>query len=277
MPREARVQASRLVRQREEAVVARSEPDAGADGADVVQRVPDPLELEQDRPRPGHLGRRLLPEQLLAGLRIRDGVRHPARRAGTGDGADAVRERESLACPLDSSVLVEEPRVDVQDPVADDVEAEVARLDHARVDRADGDLVRVVAADGRREAIEGHVVVDERAQRLVAVEHDAVEVVRLALVPARCRCEVDDRRHRSRLPPPRSRRGRRRPGRRAGCVRPRRRRVRRGVEPGEAPAVGERRRHGLAVGGSVAGAALTRALAAVRRRSPSPAATARRR
>ena len=139
-------------------------------------------------------------------------------------------------------MLVEEPRVEVEDPLADDVEAEVPRLDHAGVDRADGDLVGVVGrapASVQRASVE--VVLDERPQRLVAVEADAVEVVRLALVPAGRGDEVDDRRHRA-------------------CRR--RRRVSRRVSPsgeassdahggaavaggrmqaGEAPAVGERR------------------------------------
>ena len=92
-------------------------------------------------------------------------------------------------------MLVEQPRVDVQDQVADDVEAEVARLDHAGVDRPDGELVGIGAAHGRRRSGHRDAVVDERPQRLVAVEADAVEVVRLALVPPRGRGEVDDRRH----------------------------------------------------------------------------------
>ena len=92
-------------------------------------------------------------------------------------------------------MLVEEPDVEVQDAVADDAEAEVAGLDHAGVDRPDRDLVRVVAAHANGPAVERRVVVDERPQRLVPVEADAVEVGRLALVPAGRRREVDDRRH----------------------------------------------------------------------------------
>ncbi len=91
-------------------------------------------------------------------------------------------------------MLVEEPDVEVQDAIADDVEAEVAGLDHAGVDRADGDLVGVVAGDGHRPARELARVIDERAQRLVAVEAHAVEVVRLALGPLRGGCEVDEAR-----------------------------------------------------------------------------------
>ena len=44
-------------------------------------------------------------------------------------------------------MFVEEPRVEMQDPLADDVEAEVTGLDHARVDRTDGDLIGVAAAN----------------------------------------------------------------------------------------------------------------------------------
>ena len=78
-------------------------------------------------------------------------------------------ERRALGGALEPAVLVEEPGVEVEDPVADDVEAEVAGLDHAGVDRPDRDLVRVVAAHAARSsgrAVE--VVVDERPQRLVA-------------------------------------------------------------------------------------------------------------
>ena len=47
---------------------------------------------------------------------------------------------------------------------------EVARLDHAGMDRADRDLVGVRAVDGDGPAREVAGVVDQRAQRLVAVE-----------------------------------------------------------------------------------------------------------
>ena len=149
--REPRVQPPRVVDERREPVRARGEADPGADGADVVEGVPDAFELEQDRSRPGELGRRLEAEELLARLRVRDGVRHPAARAGARDDRQRVREREPLGRPLEAAVLVEQAGVDVEDEVADDVEPEVARLDHAGVDRADGDLVRVGAAHGRRE------------------------------------------------------------------------------------------------------------------------------
>ena len=53
----------------------------------------------------------------------------------------------ALGGALEAAVLVEEARVHHEDPLADDVEAEVAGLDHAGVDRPDGDLVDAVAAD----------------------------------------------------------------------------------------------------------------------------------
>src|SRR5436190_1683202 len=54
------------------------------------------------------------------------------------------------------------------------MEPEVPRLDHAGVDRSDGDLVRVGAAHGRGEPGEGNLVVDQRSERLVT--GDAVAV-----------------------------------------------------------------------------------------------------
>ena len=90
-------------------------------------------------------------------------------------------------------MFVEELRVDVEDEVADDVEPEVAGLDHAGVDRADGDLVRSVAAHGNGPRGERHVMVDKRAQRRVTREADAVEVGGFSLVPAGRRGEIDDR------------------------------------------------------------------------------------
>ena len=80
----------------------------------------------------------------------------------------------------------------MEDPVADDVEAEVAGLDYAGVDRADRDLVGVVAAHGDGPVRKVEVVVDEWSQRLVPIEADAVQVVCLALVPARSGGDVDD-------------------------------------------------------------------------------------
>ena len=96
-------------------------------------------------------------------------------------------------------MLVEQTRVDVQDQVTDDVEAEVAGLDHAGVDRPDRDLIRIGPRRLWRIG-EGHFVVDERPQRLVAVEPHAVKVMGFALVPSGGRGEVDDRRNAHRRP-----------------------------------------------------------------------------
>ena len=88
-------------------------------------------------------------------------------------------------------MLVEEPRVEVEDPLADDVEAEVPGLDHARVDRADRHLVWVAALHGHHPGCGVGIVFDERSQRLVAVEAHAVQIVRLTFVPVRRGDEVD--------------------------------------------------------------------------------------
>ena len=70
----------------------------------------------------------------------------------------------------------------MQDALADDREAEVTGLDHAGVDRADRDLVGVVARDGDRPCLRVGGMVEQWAHGLMPVEAHAVAVVRLALV-----------------------------------------------------------------------------------------------
>ena len=151
MAGELGVEPARALGERGEAGVAGGEADAGADGGDVVEVAPDPLELEQDRAGAGELGGRLAgraPPRRRGRRRRRSRPRRRRRRAPTN--AHAAVERRALGGPLEPAVLVEEAGVEVQDAVADDVEAEVAGLDHARVDRPDRDLVGVVRrAPGR--------------------------------------------------------------------------------------------------------------------------------
>ena len=110
-------------------------------------------------------------------------------RCGVGERFAGVT---ALGGALEAAVLVEQAGVHREDALADDVEAEVPGLDHAGVDRADGDLVHAVAAHGSH-PLRGVVGVRcEGAHRLVAGELEAVEVVGLALIPARGLDEVDD-------------------------------------------------------------------------------------
>ncbi len=164
MAREACVQPARVVDEGGEAARAGGEADAGADRADVVEGVPDALELEQDRPRAGELRGGREAERLLARLRVRNGVRDPAAGARACDDRQAVLERKALGGTLEAAVLVEEPGINVQDQVADDVEPEVPRLDHPGMDRADGDLVRIGAVHRRCEPGRG----GRRARRAAA-------------------------------------------------------------------------------------------------------------
>ena len=134
------------------------------------------------------------PERLFAGLGVRDAVGHRAGSTGSLRVADRVGQGKSFGSTLKPSMLVEEAHVDVEDPVADDPEAEVAQLDHTGVDRPDRDLHGVVSAHAHRPAVERRIVVEQQPERLVPVEADAVDVGRLALVPARGGDEVDERR-----------------------------------------------------------------------------------
>ena len=89
-------------------------------------------------------------------------------------------------------MLVEEAGVHREDALSDDVEAEVPGLDDAGVDRPNRDLVDALSADGSHPLRGVLGVRCERAHRRVAGKREAVEVVGLALIPARGLDEVDD-------------------------------------------------------------------------------------
>ena len=73
-------------------------------------------------------------------------------------------------------MLVEEADVEVEDPIADDVEAEVTRLDHARVDGSHRDLVRIVSPHRDRPAPGVGVVIDDPVKnRAEAESGDTIE------------------------------------------------------------------------------------------------------
>ena len=191
---EGLVEAHRALLQRGEGHVPGGEADPGADGADVVEVVVEPLQLEQQRAGAPQLPGRGEAEDALAGLRVGDRVGDGAGPAGPLGEGQPIGQLPPLGGALEPAVLVEEAQVDEEDPLADDVEAEVPGLDHAGVDRPDGDLVHPLPLDRDGPARRVERVGDERAQRLVAVEPQAVEVVGLALVPLRRGDEVDDRR-----------------------------------------------------------------------------------
>ncbi len=167
MPGEVRVQPARLLDQCEKTLRSGREPNPRADRADVVEMTPEALELEQDRSGSCELRGRLETQCLLACVGVTHRVRHPARAAGPGHCGEPIGQRQALDGPLEPSMLVAESGVEQKDPLPDDVEAEVARLDDARVDRPHGNLVSIVAGDRHGPARKGGVVVEERAQRLV--------------------------------------------------------------------------------------------------------------
>ena len=148
MSGQAFVESPRLLRERREVVVAGREACPRADCCDVVEVVPGSLELEQDRSRTSELRGRRQPERLFAGVCVRDPVCDGAGRAGASDERGALVERPAFGGTLEPSVLVEEPRVELEDQVADDVEAEVAGFDHPGVNRPDCHLIGIVAVHG---------------------------------------------------------------------------------------------------------------------------------
>ncbi len=134
-------------------------------------------------------------------------VHTPQARSTSGS---AAAERATLDELLEAAMDEEESRVEVEDPLADRREAEVAGLDDPGVDRADRELVDALAVDlerheaplgvGRpdvgRDVLAERVVAarpalveDEPTRVGVADRDDPEQVARLALVPVRGRDE----------------------------------------------------------------------------------------
>ena len=127
MPGEGQVEAHRALLERGESHVPRGEPDSRADRGDVVEVVVEPLQLEQERAGASQLPRRREAEDALAGQRVGDRVGDRAGAAGSLGKGQAVGQLLPLGGALQPAVLVEEAQVEEEDPLADDVEAEVAR------------------------------------------------------------------------------------------------------------------------------------------------------
>ena len=140
----------------------------------------------------GDFGGRPQAENLLRGVRVGGPVADGARTAGARGIRDGGDERDIFGRAFEPAVLVEQANIEVQNAIADHVQAEVAGLDHAGMDRADRDLVGVRAVDGDSPGREVAGVVGERAQGLVAVEAHAVQIVGLPFGPFRGRADVDD-------------------------------------------------------------------------------------
>ena len=239
-PVSARVQPARALGERGEAAVAGGEADAGADGGDVVEVAPDPLELEQDRARARELGGRREAERLLAGVRVGDAVRDRAGGAGARDVARARRRASSLRRRARGRGAC---RRGARRGAGCGRRRRGSGSGRTRSRRRGSARPRPGTASSPRT---GTVQRSRRRSWSTSgrsgswpSKRDAVEVVRLALVPAGGRREVDDRRHApscagDRLEPESS------PSGATSSVRTQRA-VGGGVQAGEAPAVGERR------------------------------------
>ena len=188
------------------------------------------------------------PSALLAGLGVGDGVRDGAGGAGARREASAVVERR---CPRRRARGRGACRRAARRGGGSGRRRRGSGSGRTRSRRRGSARPRPGTCRSPRtgtvQCASGEVVVDERPQRLVAVEADAVEIVRLALVPVRRRREIDDRRRRALLGlrPPRAAIA---PSGATSSVRTTTRPG--GVEAGEAPAVGERLVDGLPVAGA---------------------------
>ncbi len=147
VPERALVEPQHVLAQPGELGEAEREPAVVAEVAEVAQMVADALALEGERAQPRGARRRCDAgdgfQRLRVGARIRDGpVAGNASRQPVPLG-----ERHRLEALFDPLVHVPEALLEAQHLFADDLEAEMSRLDDAGVHRPDGDLVNAVAFD----------------------------------------------------------------------------------------------------------------------------------
>ncbi len=124
--------------------------DAGADVPEVADVVVEPLHLREQDARQAGRGRDLGAGQAFDRLAERRRVADRADAAGALDDRQGFAEGSAFNQPLDAAMRVEEPGVEMEHRLAHRREAEVAGLDDAGVDRADGQLVDAVAVGHER-------------------------------------------------------------------------------------------------------------------------------
>src|SRR4029079_15327910 len=118
VPGQLLVESTRAFGEGAEERVSGGKANACAHGCDVIEMAPRSFELEQNRAHTCELASRAQTEYLLAGMRIGDGVRDGACGAGALRIGETLLERVFLRRPLETAVLVEEPRIEVQDPIS---------------------------------------------------------------------------------------------------------------------------------------------------------------
>ena len=94
-----------------------------------------------------------MPVERLDRLRVGQGVGDGAHAAGPLHDRQRAPEGAALGELLEAAMDEAQPRVEVEDPLADRREAEVAGLDDAGVDRADRQLVDALALDLERHEV----------------------------------------------------------------------------------------------------------------------------
>ena len=178
--------------------------DVARQGSEVADVVREPLELQRDAadrvgargdPRPGQGLDRVRVGQRVADRRVARDRLHVRQRS---------LRRPPDERPLDTAMLVAEGNLEVEYLLAVTLEPKMPRLDHARMNRADRDLVHLVARDpeevrharrdrGVRRPAPGvvagtiGVVVPHRLKPGVPLERHAVLLGNLALEEMRLR------------------------------------------------------------------------------------------
>ena len=181
-----------------------------ADGADIAEMIGEPFEFRHQRAQPYGARRRRPAERRLDSAGKGASIGH-GRIAGAAAGeARRLFEIGTLDQAFDALMDIAKPFLEPHDGLAVGAEAEMARLDDAGMDRADGDLVNVLPFH-RQEGIAGRrfrrwmTCAERRADAPSAVVepgppvrqaggNKAEEIGCSALQPDRGRMRLSDRR-----------------------------------------------------------------------------------
>src|SRR5688572_27256133 len=116
-----------------------------ADGAEVAEMIGDALQLRHQRPDVDRARRRCDVERGFDRAGERDRGRDSTVARNVTGKARRALERGAAHQRVDAFVYVAEAFLEADDRLAACREAEMARLDNARVNRSNGNLVKVLA------------------------------------------------------------------------------------------------------------------------------------
>jgi hypothetical protein len=143
----ARVQAQQVLLESRELRQPEREPAVVAEIPEIAEVVGDALALEQECPQPRAATRHAGAGGALERHRVGPSIGDRAVARDPAGEACALGQAHRFEAPLDALVDVSEALLEAKHAFSHYREAEMSRLDDARVDRSDGDFVHAIAFD----------------------------------------------------------------------------------------------------------------------------------